>query len=108
MNWFKILGFIESISFIAEENISWRKHKPRFYIKKYRWKKKFFLKDIQQNKLMSKKVCVTLSYIEHFLIWVSAVCGCILISDFACFLDIPIGSTNSSIGLKIWWVFFNK
>ena len=64
---------------------------------------KFFLKEIEQNELMSnkyKKVCTTLNYIEHFLILASAITGCILISAFVSLLGIPIGITSSAIALK--------
>ena len=57
-----------------------------------------------QNELMSrkhKKVYATLNYIEHFLILVSKIIGCIQISAFATLLGIPIGITSSSIELKI-------
>ena len=47
-----------------------------------------------------KKICTTLNYIEHFLIIPSAVSGCISISPFSFFLGIPLGITNSLIGLK--------
>ena len=47
------------------------------------------------------KVCITLSYIEHFLILASAVTGCILISAFAPLLSISIGFTCSAIRFKI-------
>ena len=40
----------------------------------------YFLEEIEQNKLMSrkhKKVDATLNYIEHFLILASSITGCI-------------------------------
>ena len=43
----------------------------------------------------------TLNYIEHFLILVSAITGCVSISAFSSLVDIPIGYTSSAIGLKI-------
>ena len=64
---------------------------------------KFFLKEIEQNELMSnkhKKVCTTLNYIEHFLSLASAITGCILISAFVSLLSIAIGITSSAIALK--------
>ena len=64
----------------------------------------YFLKEIQQNELMSrkhKKVCTTLNYIEHFLILSSIITGCISISAFFSLIGIPRGITSSSIGLKI-------
>ena len=48
-----------------------------------------------------KKVCTTLNYIEHVLILVSTITGCISISHFASLCGIPIGITSSAIGLKI-------
>ena len=38
---------------------------------------------------------------EHFLILVSAVIGCISVSVFASLLCIPIGITSSEVGLKL-------
>ena len=46
-----------------------------------------------------KKVWTTLNYIEHFLILGSTIAGCISISAFASLVGIPIGITNSPIGL---------
>ena len=40
----------------------------------------YFLEEIKQNELMSKKhkkVCTTLNYIEHFLIFAFTITGCI-------------------------------
>ena len=42
-----------------------------------------------------------LSHIEHFLILVSAITGCISISGFRSLLSIPIGIASSDLGLKI-------
>ena len=64
----------------------------------------YFLEKLEQNELMSKKhkkVCVTLNYIEHFLILASTVIGYTSISAFASLVGIPIGITSSAIGLKI-------
>ena len=64
----------------------------------------YFLGEIKQNELMSKKhkkVCTTLNNIEQFLLLTSRIPGCISISDFASLLGIPIGITSSAIGLKI-------
>ena len=48
-----------------------------------------------------KKVCTTLSYIEHLLILTAAVTGCILISTFASLLGIAIGIKSSAVELGI-------
>ena len=65
----------------------------------------YFLKEIKQNELMSrkyKKICTTLNYIEHFLILSSIITGCISISAFFSLIGIPRGITRSTIGLKIY------
>ena len=46
-----------------------------------------------------KKVWTTLNYIKHFLILGSTIAGCISVSAFASLVGIPIGITNSPIGL---------
>ena len=59
---------------------------------------------MKENELMSKKhkkVCKTLSYIEHFLILASTVTGCISTSAFVSLIGIPKGITSSVIALKI-------
>ena len=64
--------------------------------------RKYFVKRIGQTELMSKKhkkVSKILIFIEHFLILVSTITGCVSISAFASLLGIPI--TSSVIGLKI-------
>ena len=84
---------------MAEENIS-----QQFTLKTIDETRNYFLKEIEQNELMSKKhkkVCTTLNYIEHFLILASTITGCISISAFASLIGIPIGITSSAIGLKI-------
>ena len=65
--------------------------------------KDYFLEKIEQNELMSKKykkVCTTLSHIEHFVILASIITGCISISAFASLLGLPIGIASSAIELK--------
>ena len=48
-----------------------------------------------------KRVCTALYYIEHLLILVSMITGCVLISAFACLVGVPIGIVSSTVGLKI-------
>ena len=84
---------------MVEENIS-----QKFRLKNIDEIRHYLLEEIMQNELMSKKhkkVCTTLNYIEHFLILASTITGCISISAFVSLLGIPIGITNSAIGLKI-------
>ena len=64
----------------------------------------YSVEEINQNELMSKKhrkVCTTLNCIEHFLILVSAVTGCVSIFAFASLVGISVGVISSVIGLKI-------
>ena len=49
-----------------------------------------------------KNVCRVLNYIEHLLILIYTVPGCISISAFASLVDIPIEITISAVGSKIW------
>ena len=66
--------------------------------------RKFFVEEIKQNKLMSKKhkkVCRVLNYIKHSPILFSKVTECVSISALACSVGIPIGIKSSAIRLKI-------
>ena len=51
-----------------------------------------------------KKVCWALNCIEHSLIAISTITGCVSISAFACLVEILIGMTNSASGLKNWLI----
>ena len=65
---------------MVEENIS-----QEFRLKNIDETRNYFLEEIKQNELMSrkhKKVCTTLNYIKHFLILASTITGCISISAF--------------------------
>ena len=44
-----------------------------------------------------KKVCIVLNYIEHLLILVSTITGCLSISAFAYLVGIPVGITSSAV-----------
>ena len=48
-----------------------------------------------------KKVCRVLNYIEHLLIVISTITGCVSISAFAYLVGVSIGITSYAIGLKI-------
>ena len=66
--------------------------------------KNYFIKEIEQNELMSKnhrKVSTISNYPEHFLILVSGITGCISISTITFLLVIPIGIRSSVMELKI-------
>ena len=49
----------------------------------------------------NRKACRVLNYIEHSLIVISTITGCVSSSDFPSLVGIPIGITSSAIGLKI-------
>ena len=75
-----------------------------FRLKNMNETRNYFLGEIKQNQLMNrkhKKVCTTLSYIEHILILAFTITGYISVSAFASLLGIPVGITTSTIGLKI-------
>ena len=48
-----------------------------------------------------KKTCTYLNYVEHWLILVSTVTGCVSISPFPSLVAIPLGITSSALGIKI-------
>ena len=92
----KIYNYFKNI---VEENKS-----QEFRLKNIDEARNYFFKELKQNELMSrkrKKVCITLNYIENFLILASAITGCISIYVFASLLGISIRVTSSTIGLKI-------
>ena len=67
--------------------------------------RRYLIEEINRTELMSKKhekVFRVLNYIEHLLIAISTIAGCVSISAFASLVGIPIGITSSAIGLKIW------
>ena len=69
---------------MIEENII-----QEFRLKNIDDTRNYFLEEIEKKELMSrkhKKICITLNYIEHFLILASAITGYISISAFASLL----------------------
>ena len=64
----------------------------------------YLIEEIDWNELISekhKKVCITLNYIEHFLILGFTIIGWVSISAFAFLVGIQIWVTSSAVGLKI-------
>ena len=75
-----------------------------FILKNINETRSYFLEEIEQNKLMSKKdknVCTSLNYIQQFLFLASTITGCISISAFATLFRILIGIPSSAIGLLV-------
>ena len=81
---------------MTEKNIN-----EEFTLKYIDEERNYSIEEIDQNELISK-VCWVLNYIEHLLILVSTVTGCVFISDFVSLLGISVGITSSTIGLKIY------
>ena len=80
---------------ISQENIS-----QDFTLKNIDETRGYLIEKINQNELMSKnhkKVYRVLNYMEHFLILISTVTGCVSISAFASLVGIPIRMANSAI-----------
>ena len=79
-----------------------KKISQEFRLKNIDEKRHYFLAEIKQIELISKKqkkVCS--NYIGHFLILASTITRCVSISAFATLIGIPIGITSSAIALKI-------
>ena len=84
---------------MAQENIS-----QEFRLKHIYETRNYFLQKRKRNELIykkHKKVCITLNYVEHFLILFSTITGCISISVFASLLGSSIGIKSSAIGFKV-------
>ena len=80
------------------------KTNQEFRLKKIEEIRNFLIEEINRIELMCKKhkkVCRVLNYIDHSLIVISTITGCVSISAFASLVGIPVGITRSAIGLKI-------
>ena len=49
-----------------------------------------------------KNVCRVLNYFDYFLVFVSAISGCVSISVFVLLINVPVGNASSVVGLKIF------
>ena len=70
-----------------------------FRLKKIDEIRNYLIEEINRNELMSNKqwkVSRVLNYIDHSLIAISTITGCISISAFASLVGIPIGITISA------------
>ena len=84
---------------MVEKNIT-----QEFRLKNTGKTKNYFIKETNQNELMSKKqkkVCTTLNYIENLLILASVIILCVSITDFVSLVGIFIDIVISALGLKI-------
>ena len=76
-----------------------------FRLKKLDETRNYFLEEIKDNGLMSKKhkkTCKYLDYVEHLLILVSTITGCVSISAFTSLVVVPVGITSSAVGIKMY------
>ena len=77
---------------------------PEFRLRKIDKTRNYLLEEIKYDDLMSlkyKKTCKYLDYVEHLLISVSTVTGCVSISVFASLVCVPVGITSSTVVIKI-------
>ena len=82
-----------------------RNRSQQFRLEKIKEINNSYIKEIDQNKLLSnknKKVYTTLNYIKHFLTLVFAVTVCISISALASLVDISKGIMSYTIELNIF------
>ena len=75
-----------------------------FRLRKIDETRNYLLDETKHNDLMSekyKKTCKCLNYVEHLLLLVSSVTGCVSISAFTLLVCVPAGIMSSAVGLKI-------
>ena len=63
----------------------------------------YLIEEMYRNELMTKKykkICRVLNYIDHRLIVISTITGCVSVSTFSTLFGIPTGIARSTIGLK--------
>ena len=74
-----------------------------FRLKKIDETRNYIFEEIKHNDLMSgkhKKTCNYLNYVEHLLILVSTITGCISISALASLVCVPVSITSPAVRLK--------
>ena len=83
---------------MPEENMN-----QEFRLQKIGKIRNYLIEEINRSKLMSKKhkVCRILNYIDHSVITISTITGCVSISAFTSLVGITIGVISSAIRLKI-------
>ena len=96
----KIIDFSNNIvpKDMAEENIG-----QKFRVKEIDKIRNYFIKEIKQNELISKKhkkILSILSYIEHLLILACSFTGYVPISVFLSLAGIPLDVSSSVITIR--------
>ena len=75
-----------------------------FRLKKIDEIRNYLIEEKNQNKLINKKhkkSCKILNYINHLLIVICTITGCVYISVLASLVGIPIGISSFAVGLNI-------
>ena len=103
----KNLGLINNIEEYQKmyDHVCRRYKSRKIRLKNIDETRNYLIEEIIQNELISQKhkhVYRVLNYIEHLLVLISRVTGCVSIPVFASLVAIPIGNTISAIELKIW------
>ena len=76
----------------------------RFRIRRIDETRNYLLDEMKHNVLMIekyKKTCKYLNYVEHLLLLVSTITGCVSISAFVSLVYVPVGITSSVVRIKI-------
>ena len=76
-----------------------------FRLRKIDETRSFLLDEITHNDLMGekyKKACKYLNFVEHLLILVSTIIGCVSLSGFSSLISIPVDITSSGVRIKTW------
>ena len=75
-----------------------------FRLRKINETKNYLLEEIKRNNLIGEKyekTCKYLNYVEHLLILVSTVTGCVSTSAFASTVYVPVGIISYAVGINI-------
>ena len=75
-----------------------------FRLKEVDEKRNYFIEEVKQNKLISKKhkkIFRTLNQTDHLFILVSTVTGCVSVSPCTSLVSIPVGTANSATTMRV-------
>ena len=76
-----------------------------FKLRKIDETRNYLLEEIDHDDLKSeklKKTCKCLNYVEHLLILISAITGCVSISALVLLVCVPVGITSSTVGINLY------
>ena len=74
-----------------------------FSLKKIGETRNFILNEIKHDLISEnyENSFWSVNYIEHFLVFIFAVSGCVFISAFASLAVVPVGIASSAVGIRI-------